>query len=169
MPIAAVIFDAFGTVVQIGRKRHPYRQLLRIGALQGRRPSAADLPRLMTSSLDLDAAAETFGICVSPAQMTSLQHDLEEELDFHHCVSRRNRRASVAQGRGDSYRYLLELGRALRPCSSSAPQRGRWLCLELRGRRDETAPRHLLRYLSSAWSQSNAGHAAIRRACCDDW
>lgn len=81
MPIAAAIFDAFGTVVQIGRKRHPYRQLLRLGALQGRRPSAADLHRLMTSSLDLDAAAETFGICVSPAQMMSLQHDLTDELD----------------------------------------------------------------------------------------
>ena len=81
MPVAAAIFDAFGTVVQIGRKRYPYRQLLRLGALQGRRPSAADLHRLMTSSLDLDAAAETFGICVSPAQMMSLQHDLTDELD----------------------------------------------------------------------------------------
>ncbi|MFJ4153956.1 HAD family hydrolase [Pseudomonas sp. NPDC089752] len=81
MPIVAVIFDAFGTVVQIGRKRHPYRQLLRLGALQGRRPSAADLHRLMTSSLSLDAAAETFGICLSPGQMKSLQHDLEDELD----------------------------------------------------------------------------------------
>jgi FMN phosphatase YigB (HAD superfamily) len=81
MPVAAAIFDAFGTVVQIERKRHPYTQLLRLGALQGRRPSAADLHRLMTSSLDLDAAAETFGICVSPAQMTSLQHDLTDELD----------------------------------------------------------------------------------------
>lgn len=81
MPISAAIFDAFGTVVQIGRKRYPYRQLLRLGALHGRRPSAADLYRLMTSSLNLDAAAETFGICVSAAQMTSLQHDLEDELD----------------------------------------------------------------------------------------
>jgi len=81
MPIVAVIFDAFGTVVQIGRKRHPYRQLLRLGALQGRRPSAADLHRLMTTNLSLDAAAETFGIGLSPEHMKSLQHDLEDELD----------------------------------------------------------------------------------------
>lgn len=81
MPIVAVIFDAFGTVVQIGRKRHPYRQLLRLGALQGRRPSAADLHRLMTANLSLDAAAETFGIGLSAEQMKSLQYDLEDELD----------------------------------------------------------------------------------------
>lgn len=81
MPIMAVIFDAFGTVVQIGRRGHPFRKLLRLGALQGRRPSASDLHRLMTSNLNLDAAAETFGIYVSPEQMKSLQHDLEDELD----------------------------------------------------------------------------------------
>lgn len=81
MLIVAAIFDAFGTVVQIGRKRHPYRQLLRLGALQGRRPYAADLHRLMNSNLGLDAAAETFGIGLSPDQMKFLQHDLEDELD----------------------------------------------------------------------------------------
>ena len=110
MPIAAVIFDAFGTVVQIGRKRHPYRQLLRIGALQGRRPSAADLHRLMTCSLDLDAAAETFSICVSPAQMMSLQHDLEEELDS----------ITVYPDAIDALRLLKAVGIATGICSNLA-------------------------------------------------
>ncbi len=169
MPIAAAIFDAFGTVVQIGRKRHPYRQLLRLGALHGRRPSAADLYHLMTSSLNLDAAAETFGICVSPAQMTSLQHDLEDELDSITVYPDAINALRLLKAQGIGYRYLLELGLALRLCSPPASQRGRWLCVELRGRRGETTPKHLPRYLSSAWSQSSAGHAAIRRACCDDW
>lgn len=40
----------------------------------------------MTSSLNLDAAAETFGICVSPAQMTFWQHDLEDELHSSLCI-----------------------------------------------------------------------------------
>jgi FMN phosphatase YigB (HAD superfamily) len=80
MPIVAAIFDAFGTAVQIGRKRHPFRQLLRIGAEQGRRPSIGDIQTLMTSSLSLEQAAECFGINVSPEQMLSLQRDLDDEL-----------------------------------------------------------------------------------------
>ncbi|WP_122429427.1 HAD family hydrolase [Pseudomonas viridiflava] len=80
MPIVAAVFDAFGTVVHIGRKRHPFRQLLRIGAEQGRRPGAADLKTLMTSSLSLEAAADYFGIRLSAQQMMSLQNDLEAEL-----------------------------------------------------------------------------------------
>ncbi|ARD13734.1 MULTISPECIES: HAD family hydrolase [Pseudomonas] len=80
MPIVAAIFDAFGTVVHIGRKHHPFRQLLRMGTEQGRRPSTADIQTLMTSSFSLGQAAERFGIDVSPEQMLSLQRDLDDEL-----------------------------------------------------------------------------------------
>lgn len=80
MPIVATILDAFGTTVHIGRKLHPFRRLLRIGAEQGRRPSAADLHTLMTSTLSLEESAEHFGIRVSAQRLTSLQGDLEAEL-----------------------------------------------------------------------------------------
>lgn len=80
MPIVAAIFDAFGTTVQVGRKHHPFRQLLRLGAEQGRRPSADDIRTLMTSSLSLQQAAGRFGINISPEQILSLQHDLDDEL-----------------------------------------------------------------------------------------
>lgn len=114
MPIVATIFDAFGTVVQIGRKRHPYRQLLRLGALQGRRPSAADLHRLMTANLSLDAAAETFGIGLSPEQMKSLQHDLEDELDS----------ITVYPDAIDALRLLKAEGMATGICSNLAAPYG---------------------------------------------
>lgn len=81
MPIVAAVFDAFGTVVRIQRKRHPFRRLLRIGAQQGRRPSGADLRRLMTSSLNLEDAAELFAISLSSQQLMSLQQDLQQELE----------------------------------------------------------------------------------------
>lgn len=81
MPIVAAVFDAFGTVVHIKRKHHPFRRLLRIGAQQGRRPSGADLHRLMTSNFALEDAAERFGITLSLRQLTSLQHDLDDELE----------------------------------------------------------------------------------------
>ncbi|MDO7901662.1 HAD family hydrolase [Pseudomonas sp. K1(2024)] len=81
MPIVAAVFDAFGTVVHIKRKHHPFRRMLRIGAQQGRRPSGADLHCLMTSNFALEDAAEHFGITLSLRQLTSLQHDLDDELE----------------------------------------------------------------------------------------
>lgn len=80
MPIVAAIFDAFGTTVENVHRRHPFRQLQRIGAKQGRRPGAAELHLMMTSNLSLEAAAEVFGIRVSAQQMSALQQDLEDEL-----------------------------------------------------------------------------------------
>lgn len=80
MPIIAAIFDAFGTTVHIGRKLHPFRQLLRVGAEQGRKASAADLHTLMTSNLSLEGSAEHFRIRVSAQRMSALQRDLEAEL-----------------------------------------------------------------------------------------
>lgn len=81
MPIVAAVFDAFGTVVHIRRKHHPFRKLLRIGAHQGRKPSASDLHCLMTSSLALEEAAEVFAIRLSSQQLTALQDDLHDELE----------------------------------------------------------------------------------------
>ncbi|MGX1181568.1 HAD superfamily hydrolase (TIGR01549 family) [Pseudomonas sp. IAP-CY TE4608] len=81
MPIVAAVFDAFGTVVHIQRKRHPFRRLLRIGAQQGRKPSAGDLHHLMTSGLGIEDAARFFGITLCHEQMKSLQHDLDVELE----------------------------------------------------------------------------------------
>lgn len=80
MPIVAAVFDALGTVVQIKRKHHPFRQLLREGARQGLRASASDLHKLMTTAFSLEAAAEYFGISVSADRMQALQDDLNEEV-----------------------------------------------------------------------------------------
>lgn len=56
------IFDAFGTVVRIGRRTNPYRQLLREGIKQGRRPHPGDAHLIMTLNLDLRGVAEHLGI-----------------------------------------------------------------------------------------------------------
>ncbi|AIB37890.1 HAD family hydrolase [Pseudomonas simiae] len=81
MPIVAAVFDAFGTVVHIRRKHHPFRKLLHIGAQQGRKPSVSGLHCLMTSSLSLERAAEVFGIRLSSQQLMALQDDLLDELE----------------------------------------------------------------------------------------
>jgi FMN phosphatase YigB (HAD superfamily) len=80
MPVSLAIFDAFGTLLKIGKGTHPYRKILKIGIEQGRRPSSKDAEALLTMSLGLRQAADYFGISVEPRLMGHLESDLEREL-----------------------------------------------------------------------------------------
>ncbi len=62
MKTSAVIFDAFGTLVEIQQPTHPFRQLLREGRRQGRLPRADDIRTIMTRCLSQAEAALAFGI-----------------------------------------------------------------------------------------------------------
>lgn len=64
------IFDAFGTVVRIGRRTNPYRQLLREGIKQGRRPHPGDAHVIMTLNLELHELAKHVGILLSESVFT---------------------------------------------------------------------------------------------------
>jgi FMN phosphatase YigB (HAD superfamily) len=75
-----VLFDAFGTLLKISKGVHPYRQLLKEGMRQGRRPQPDDLLVLMTQPLGLQQAADFFKIQISPAHLDDLQHALDLEL-----------------------------------------------------------------------------------------
>lgn len=76
----AVIFDAFGTLLKIGEGVHPFRQILRAGIEQGRRPKATDAKVLMTHALDLQGAADHFGITITPENLQRIQAQLDAEL-----------------------------------------------------------------------------------------
>lgn len=76
----AVIFDAFGTVVKINDRRHPYRQMLKHGRKQGRQIRAGDTQVIMTNPLTLEAAANRLGISLPPADLLRMPLDVEEEL-----------------------------------------------------------------------------------------
>lgn len=62
----AVIFDVFGTLLQIRNRQNPYRLLLREGARQGRPVSPTDLRALMTFNGGIAEAAAAFEITLSP-------------------------------------------------------------------------------------------------------
>lgn len=81
MPVKFVLLDAFGTLLQIPKGRHPYRQILKEGIRQGRRPLPDDLRQILTHNLNLAQAAEQFGIKIQPAQMAEIQGDLEADLN----------------------------------------------------------------------------------------
>src|SRR5471032_2109265 len=76
----AVIFDAFGTLLKIGEGVHPFRQILRAGIEQGRRPKPTDAKVLMTHALDLQGAADHFGITITPEHIQRIQAQLDAEL-----------------------------------------------------------------------------------------
>ncbi|BBP73860.1 haloacid dehalogenase [Pseudomonas sp. Seg1] len=80
MPISAVIFDAFGTLIKISKGSNPYRKILKIGIEQGRRPQPHDGECILSLPMDLRQAADFFGISVDPAVMVCLDSDLSREL-----------------------------------------------------------------------------------------
>ncbi|PSL91605.1 hypothetical protein C7U57_24350 [Pseudomonas sp. R9.37] len=75
------IFDAFGTVVRIGRRTNPYRQLLREGIKQGRRPHPGDAHAIMTLNLELHELAEHVGILLSESRRVEMECALRAELN----------------------------------------------------------------------------------------
>lgn len=75
------IFDAFGTVVRIGRRTNPYRQLLREGIKQGRRPHPGDAHVIMTLNLELHELAEHLGIRISESRRVEIECALQAELN----------------------------------------------------------------------------------------
>lgn len=80
MKISGVLFDAFGTIAEITTPTHPFRQLLREGSSQGRKPRADDIRTLMTRNLPIPEAALHFGIKLSSGRLKQLEEALQIEL-----------------------------------------------------------------------------------------
>ncbi|QKS80945.1 HAD family hydrolase [Pseudomonas bijieensis] len=83
--ITAVIFDAFGTLIEILNRENPYKRLLRIGVQQGRVASPSDLRTVMALNGGLLEAAHLFGIKLKPTQLIELQSALDRELESIKC------------------------------------------------------------------------------------
>lgn len=78
--VKGVVFDAFGTIVRITNPKHPYRQILKIGAVQGRRPSRRDIAVLMANPFTPKQAADQLGISISLPQLCQIKSELNVEL-----------------------------------------------------------------------------------------
>jgi HAD superfamily hydrolase (TIGR01509 family) len=74
------LFDAYGTLVEIATKCGPFRQLLHIGAQQGRPVAPSDAVTLMTVPLGLRDAAGRLGIQLTTEQVAQLDADLRTEI-----------------------------------------------------------------------------------------
>lgn len=80
MTIRAVVFDAFGTLIEIGERRSPYRQMMQWLRIQGRKPRPDDAIRIMTVPGDLRAAAASFGWIPPDDLLERWESDLFDEL-----------------------------------------------------------------------------------------
>jgi len=78
--LKAIVFDVYGTLLQIGERRRPFRKLMQQLRLQGRRPKPDDARTLMTQSLGLAGAASYFGGKISHSALASMEVDLFAEL-----------------------------------------------------------------------------------------
>lgn len=78
--ISGIIFDAFGTLVRIGQRTNPYRELMREGRRQGLALTSDTMHFAMTTNQPLDAAASQLGIALTPSKLNELSLVLETEL-----------------------------------------------------------------------------------------
>lgn len=78
--IEAVIYDVYGTLLQIGERRRPFRKLLEQARSQGRQPRTDDARTLMTRNVGLAGAASLFGTQLNNDELAALELDLYAEL-----------------------------------------------------------------------------------------
>lgn len=78
--VGAVIFDAFGTILQIGQRTNPYLQLFREGRQQGSILGPDAIGRAMTMDLPLDEFAAHLGITLRSSVRQEVNRALELEL-----------------------------------------------------------------------------------------
>lgn len=77
----AVIFDLFGTLVEIKAPRYPYGRLLRWIRQSGIALKPNDAKRIMSQPVTLADAAELFGATPPAAQLAAWEMDLQTELN----------------------------------------------------------------------------------------
>lgn len=78
--IEGVIFDAFGTVLRIGRRTNPYRELLREGRRQGLKLASDSIQIAMTMNHSFDEMASYLGVVLTPHKREELNGALQQEL-----------------------------------------------------------------------------------------
>lgn len=78
--VKAILFDVYGTLVEIRDKRAAFRQLIQIGRGQGRQPDVKDAALLMGRRIRLTEAADLLGIRLTDADRERLERDLTAEV-----------------------------------------------------------------------------------------
>lgn len=103
-PFRAVCFDAFGTLVEIGDKRRPFRALLRD------RPEGDLANQVLTQPLDLRSVAKLLAAELDEDRLRDLESDLQVEISS----------VQLREGIGDIWRALRQSEIKIGVCSNLA-------------------------------------------------
>ncbi|MES2673673.1 MAG: HAD family hydrolase [Pseudomonadota bacterium] len=76
-----IIFDLFGTLVDFGIQRHPYRELMKYARNNGRKPLPGDARTIMTIDGDIRHVADQMGINAPETLILKLIEDIDFELE----------------------------------------------------------------------------------------
>ncbi|MGQ4582511.1 HAD-IA family hydrolase [Lysobacter sp. F60174L2] len=76
MKTRAVLFDVYGTLIELQRQTGAYKDLIRRGSVS----PAAFAREVMCSPIDLAEAAELFNVQMSQSELTTLEQHLREEI-----------------------------------------------------------------------------------------
>lgn len=79
--VQAVVFDVYGTIVEIRNKRSPFKKLLQLLEKKGRPLQADDAAKLMSMSANLSETARFFGYDLTTQELAPLEEDLQMEID----------------------------------------------------------------------------------------
>ncbi|WP_306223771.1 HAD family hydrolase [Bosea beijingensis] len=118
--IKAICFDAFGTVVEIGDKRRPFRTLLR------ERPEGDLANVVLTQALDIRSVAKLLTAELDENRLVELERDLQAEIAS---IQMRN-------GIGEIWEKLRAEGIRIGLCSNLAMPYGNPLVAALPGKPD---------------------------------
>ncbi|WP_157314453.1 HAD family hydrolase [Chitinibacter sp. GC72] len=110
----AVIFDVFGTLLEIGQQHHPYLLLMRYLRAQGRQPQADDSRTILTFDGSLAELAAHLGTTVPADQLATCEAALQADLNSIACF------VDVAE----SFAALRQRGCRIAICSNLAQTYG---------------------------------------------
>ena len=81
MKTSVIVFDAFGTLVEIGDRLSPYRNLMTWIRESGRRPEPEDAATIMSRPLGFAGVAAAFNAAPPIANLAAWERDLHRELN----------------------------------------------------------------------------------------
>ena len=77
---SVIIFDVFGTLVKIEKRRSPYRKLMKWLKDNGRQPQPDDAKFIMSHNLNLAELTKRLAVNIPDQFLQELEHDLDKEL-----------------------------------------------------------------------------------------
>lgn len=113
-PYKAIVFDVFGTLIEIKNSQSPYKKMMKWLKQQGRKPHSNDAAIIMSLNGNFETIASSFGYQLPSTLLEEMNRDLQLDLKQMHAF---DDSISVLN-------HLKNLGYKLAICSNAATPYG---------------------------------------------